>query len=332
MERRSATTTIPHLGDFIEDTNNTAPIDAAMQAHLRDVVRTSSTPDPARRPKVLRMRFGIEMSTDHTLEEVGKQFDVTRERIRQIEAKAIRKRKRRATAVVTQAWRWRASSKSMGGQVVDALGDGLMAMFIILPKAALAAAEETYDSMGASAVWQFARRTAQRYGWRWAGGEVADVGRRVRRCGQRRGLAARPCQQQRPASTAAVLAGLPPTQRGRFPQPRAHAAARGASSRCIVHLLEAQRNPGDTAATAFRRHAAGGGARRHPPRLDDAEPRLQRHRPAGGARTQPAGHLLHRRHARRACMHRIDWHGGTFQLTDPSYNATYTCASTTTPR
>lgn len=82
-----------HLGDFIEDTNNTAPIEAAMQAGLRDVVKDILDSLTPREAKVLRMRFGIEMSTDHTLEEVGKQFDVTRERIRQIEAKALRKLK-----------------------------------------------------------------------------------------------------------------------------------------------------------------------------------------------------------------------------------------------
>ena len=82
-----------HLGDFIEDTNNTAPIEAAMQAGLREVVKDILDSLTPREAKVLRMRFGIEMSTDHTLEEVGKQFDVTRERIRQIEAKALRKLK-----------------------------------------------------------------------------------------------------------------------------------------------------------------------------------------------------------------------------------------------
>jgi RNA polymerase primary sigma factor len=82
-----------HLGDFIEDTNNVAPADAAMQAGLRDVVREILDSLTPREAKVLRMRFGIEMTSDHTLEEVGKQFDVTRERIRQIEAKAIRKLK-----------------------------------------------------------------------------------------------------------------------------------------------------------------------------------------------------------------------------------------------
>jgi RNA polymerase primary sigma factor len=82
-----------HLGDFIEDSNNLAPVEAAMQAGLRDVVKDILDSLTPREAKVLRMRFGIEMSTDHTLEEVGKQFDVTRERIRQIEAKAIRKLK-----------------------------------------------------------------------------------------------------------------------------------------------------------------------------------------------------------------------------------------------
>jgi RNA polymerase primary sigma factor len=82
-----------HLGDFIEDTTNTAPIEAAMQAGLREVVKEILDSLTPREAKVLRMRFGIEMSTDHTLEEVGKQFDVTRERIRQIESKAVRKLK-----------------------------------------------------------------------------------------------------------------------------------------------------------------------------------------------------------------------------------------------
>ena len=82
-----------HLGDFIEDSANTAPIEAAMQAGLRDVVKEILDGLTPREAKVLRMRFGIEMTSDHTLEEVGKQFDVTRERIRQIEAKALRKLK-----------------------------------------------------------------------------------------------------------------------------------------------------------------------------------------------------------------------------------------------
>jgi len=82
-----------HLGDFIEDGANTAPMEAAMQAGLRDVVKDILDSLTPREAKVLRMRFGIEMTNDHTLEEVGKQFDVTRERIRQIEAKALRKLK-----------------------------------------------------------------------------------------------------------------------------------------------------------------------------------------------------------------------------------------------
>ncbi len=82
-----------HLGDFIEDSVNTAPLEAAMQAGLRDVVKDILDGLTPREAKVLRMRFGIEMAIDHTLEEVGKQFDVTRERIRQIEAKALRKLK-----------------------------------------------------------------------------------------------------------------------------------------------------------------------------------------------------------------------------------------------
>jgi RNA polymerase primary sigma factor len=80
-----------HLGDFIEDTNTVAPADAALHASMRDVVKDVLDSLTPREAKVLRMRFGVEMSTDHTLEEVGKQFDVTRERIRQIEAKALRK-------------------------------------------------------------------------------------------------------------------------------------------------------------------------------------------------------------------------------------------------
>jgi RNA polymerase primary sigma factor len=82
-----------HLGDFIEDGANTAPMEAAMQAGLRDVVKDILDSLTPREAKVLRMRFGIEMTNDHTLEEVGKQFDVTRERIRQIESKALRKLK-----------------------------------------------------------------------------------------------------------------------------------------------------------------------------------------------------------------------------------------------
>jgi RNA polymerase primary sigma factor len=80
-----------HLGDFIEDQATLAPADAALFASLRDITKDVLDSLTPREAKVLRMRFGIEMNTDHTLEEVGKQFDVTRERIRQIEAKALRK-------------------------------------------------------------------------------------------------------------------------------------------------------------------------------------------------------------------------------------------------
>ncbi|MGH8150097.1 MAG: sigma-70 family RNA polymerase sigma factor, partial [Steroidobacteraceae bacterium] len=79
------------LGDFIEDTDNVAPMEAAMQSGLRGVVGELLDGLTAREAKVVRMRYGIDMSSDHTLEEVGRQFDVTRERIRQIEAKALRK-------------------------------------------------------------------------------------------------------------------------------------------------------------------------------------------------------------------------------------------------
>jgi len=80
-----------HLGDFIEDSNTAVPIDAAIYDSLRGATADILDSLTQREAKVLRMRFGIEMNTDHTLEEVGKQFDVTRERIRQIEAKALRK-------------------------------------------------------------------------------------------------------------------------------------------------------------------------------------------------------------------------------------------------
>lgn len=80
-----------HLGDFIEDGNTTSPIDAATSSSLNESIRRILSSLTPREAKVLRMRFGIDMNTDHTLEEVGKQFDVTRERIRQIEAKALRK-------------------------------------------------------------------------------------------------------------------------------------------------------------------------------------------------------------------------------------------------
>jgi len=97
-----------HLGDFIEDTNTLTPVDAAVQDSLRDLCKEVLDTLTPREAKVLRMRFGIEMNTDHTLEEVGKQFDVTRERIRQIEAKALRKlrhpsRAERLKGFVTEA-------------------------------------------------------------------------------------------------------------------------------------------------------------------------------------------------------------------------------------
>ena len=80
-----------HLGDFIEDGNAILPLDSATMEGLRETTQNVLSGLTAREAKVLRMRFGIDMNTDHTLEEVGKQFDVTRERIRQIEAKALRK-------------------------------------------------------------------------------------------------------------------------------------------------------------------------------------------------------------------------------------------------
>ncbi|MDP9056168.1 MAG: RNA polymerase sigma factor RpoD, partial [Pseudomonadota bacterium] len=82
-----------HLGDFIEDKNAIIPVDAAIQANLKETVTRVLASLTPREERVLRMRFGIGMNTDHTLEEVGQQFSVTRERIRQIEAKALRKLK-----------------------------------------------------------------------------------------------------------------------------------------------------------------------------------------------------------------------------------------------
>jgi RNA polymerase primary sigma factor len=80
-----------HLGDFIEDAGVVSPVDSATMEGLREATQNMLASLTSREAKVLRMRFGIDMNTDHTLEEVGKQFDVTRERIRQIEAKALRK-------------------------------------------------------------------------------------------------------------------------------------------------------------------------------------------------------------------------------------------------
>ena len=80
-----------HLGDFIKDEAIESPIELAVQEGLREAIEEVLGGLTSREAKVLRMRFGIGMNTDHTLEEVGKQFDVTRERIRQIEAKGLRK-------------------------------------------------------------------------------------------------------------------------------------------------------------------------------------------------------------------------------------------------
>jgi len=82
-----------HLGDFIEDKNAILPLDAAIQSNLRETTTRTLASLTAREERIIRMRFGIGMNTDHTLEEVGQQFSVTRERIRQIEAKALRKLK-----------------------------------------------------------------------------------------------------------------------------------------------------------------------------------------------------------------------------------------------
>jgi RNA polymerase primary sigma factor len=82
-----------HLGDFIEDKNAVLPLDAAIYANLREMTTRVLASLTAREERVLRMRFGIGTNADHTLEEVGQQFSVTRERIRQIEAKALRKLK-----------------------------------------------------------------------------------------------------------------------------------------------------------------------------------------------------------------------------------------------
>ena len=82
-----------HLGDFIEDTNVIQPIDAAIQSSLRDSISQVLASLTPREERIIRLRFGLGMTTDHTLEEVGQTFSVTRERIRQIEAKALRKLK-----------------------------------------------------------------------------------------------------------------------------------------------------------------------------------------------------------------------------------------------
>ena len=109
----------PHLGDFIEDKSVESPIDSATTEPLRETTHSVLAGLTPREAKVLRMRFGIDMTTDHTLEEVGKQFDVTRERIRQIEAKALRKlRHPRAPSSCA------ASSKTASRQQVRAGGQG----------------------------------------------------------------------------------------------------------------------------------------------------------------------------------------------------------------
>jgi RNA polymerase primary sigma factor len=93
-----------HLGDFIEDGNAVSPIDSATDESLREATHNILASLTPREAKVLRMRFGIDMNTDHTLEEVGKQFDVTRERIRQIEAKALRKLRHPSRAVYLKSF------------------------------------------------------------------------------------------------------------------------------------------------------------------------------------------------------------------------------------
>ena len=93
-----------HLGDFIEDVGISSPVDSATNENLREMTRDILNSLTERESKVLRMRFGIDMNTDHTLEEVGKQFDVTRERIRQIEAKALRKLRHPTRAEVLKSF------------------------------------------------------------------------------------------------------------------------------------------------------------------------------------------------------------------------------------
>jgi RNA polymerase primary sigma factor len=92
------------LGDFIEDENAVLPIDAAIAASLRDATKQVLASLNAREERVLRMRFGIGMNTDHTLEEVGQQFAVSRERIRQIEAKALRKLKHPSRSMILRSF------------------------------------------------------------------------------------------------------------------------------------------------------------------------------------------------------------------------------------
>jgi RNA polymerase primary sigma factor len=93
-----------HLGDLIEDKDAVLPIDAAIQSDLRETTTLVLASLTAREERIVRMRFGIGMNTDHTLEEVGQQFSVTRERIRQIEAKALRKLKHPSRSKVLRSF------------------------------------------------------------------------------------------------------------------------------------------------------------------------------------------------------------------------------------
>ncbi|MFT3665712.1 FHA domain-containing protein [Piscinibacter sp.] len=227
-----------------------------------------------------------------------------------------------ATAVVTQSVALLARIvETMGGQVVKTLGDGLMAMFI-LPKAALAAAEEIHDSM-------------ERIGGRGgslqplkvqvalACGEVVQMSGDV--FGDAVNVAARLLDHagdNETLLTAAVLAGLPPAQRERF-RSLERMQLRGRVEPVHVFLLEAQRNPGDTAATAFG------------DMLPATEPEgirlvwVNQNRVYSGAslpvvlgRSPQVTYCIDDTRVSRSHA-RIDWHGGTFQLTDLSYNGTY---------
>jgi len=115
-----------YLGDFIEDKNAVAPLDAAIQANLREVTTRVLSTLTHREERVLRMRFGIGMNTDHTLEEVGQQFKVTRERIRQIESKALRKLKHPIRSKKLSSFR--SSGKTSDGQIdsLDRTDDSAM--------------------------------------------------------------------------------------------------------------------------------------------------------------------------------------------------------------
>jgi RNA polymerase primary sigma factor len=101
------------VGDFVEDLSQLSPIEAATSKGLKEATMKVLDGLTIRESKVLRMRFGIDMNTDHTLEEVGKQFDVTRERIRQIEAKALRKLRQPSRANLLKSFRDRDERKSI---------------------------------------------------------------------------------------------------------------------------------------------------------------------------------------------------------------------------